>query len=164
VLLQGTFGAVGELGHCVTGYTDALCACGRRGCLETLGSGRGIRRRAGHILGRSADTMSLAATERLNKIDAMLAAAAHQLGIGASWLVNLPNPAVVLLGGTDFAADADGFLRDFRASLEAHSLSAGNHRLNVQFAGTQADVWGATTAAIELLPPQLRPRILYTVQ
>jgi len=165
-LLQGAFGAVGELGHCAMGHSDGLCACGRRGCLETVASGRVIQRQAGTILGqRAATTMSLAKLEGLNnpEIDAMLSAAAHQLGIAASWLVNMFNPSVVLLGGTDFAVDAKRFLRDFQGTLEAHSLSSGHHAIQVQFAATQSDVWGATAAAMELLPTQLRPSKLYAI-
>ena len=44
-LLLGAGGAVGELGHCpVAG--DALCPCGRRGCLETVAAGWAIRAQA----------------------------------------------------------------------------------------------------------------------
>ena len=44
-LRRGTRGAVGEIGHIPVDPAGPLCACGQRGCLETLASGAAISRR-----------------------------------------------------------------------------------------------------------------------
>jgi predicted NBD/HSP70 family sugar kinase len=46
VLLRGTQGAGGELGHVTIHATGPRCACGNHGCLEALASGTAIARRA----------------------------------------------------------------------------------------------------------------------
>ncbi len=44
VLLRGTTGAAGEIGHIPIDPNGVLCGCGQRGCMETVASGSGIRR------------------------------------------------------------------------------------------------------------------------
>jgi glucokinase len=45
-LLRGDNGFAGEVGHVVAEPEGAVCACGLRGCLETVAAGPGIARRA----------------------------------------------------------------------------------------------------------------------
>ena len=67
-LVTGLNGLPGEVGH--FGITAALaqehhlpilpCGCGRRGCYETLVSGPGLSRLAGHMTGQAADPAAVA--------------------------------------------------------------------------------------------------------
>src|SRR5450759_771060 len=50
VLLEGTSGSGGELGHMTIDRDGPLCPCGNIGCLEALGSGLAIARRYGEAL------------------------------------------------------------------------------------------------------------------
>lgn len=43
-LLRGERGVAGEIGHVPVDPTGAVCACGQRGCLETLASGSAVAR------------------------------------------------------------------------------------------------------------------------
>ncbi len=54
-LLRGDNGLAGEVGHIVADPDGALCACGMRGCLETIAAGPAIGRQADEALaaGRS---------------------------------------------------------------------------------------------------------------
>lgn len=49
-LLYGHDGFAGELGHNIIIPEGRLCTCGRKGCLETYGSARGIRQTAVELL------------------------------------------------------------------------------------------------------------------
>jgi predicted NBD/HSP70 family sugar kinase len=41
-LFQGDGGGAGEIGHVVVQGNNELCSCGKRGCLETISSGRAV--------------------------------------------------------------------------------------------------------------------------
>lgn len=43
-LWRGSTGIAGEIGHIPVDPSGALCACGQRGCLETVASGSGVAR------------------------------------------------------------------------------------------------------------------------
>jgi len=108
-LLRGAAGLSGEVGHTPLGDPDAVCGCGRRGCWETaVGLGALLRAAA------DADDPVRDATRDLETRLAEIAARAdagdrrtldaldrvgRALGTGAAVLINLVNPAVVLLGG-----------------------------------------------------------------
>ena len=55
-LMSGSRGYAGELGHVVVNkHSDRVCGCGRRGCLETYCSARGVVRTAVEMLGASGE-------------------------------------------------------------------------------------------------------------
>lgn len=161
-LLQGTDGAVGELGHCRVARPGLPCHCGRSGCLETVASGRVILEQAERILGPGGPA-TLAGLEALRnrRVDRVLAKAAADLGSATSWLVNLLNPSIVLIGGTPFCAGAEQFLATFRAGVQADTTSTNQSALSFALAADEADVHGAVHAALEQLPLRLRPRQRY---
>lgn len=109
-LVEGWQGFGGELGH-VTVVADGWeCRCGNRGCLEAYASGRSLIRHASDLLatGRTsvlaetqiepADVSRAAAEGDALAIDA-IEAAGQWLGIAIASLVNVLDPAVVVLGG-----------------------------------------------------------------
>lgn len=112
-LYRGATGTAGEVGHMVLVPEGPPCGCGRRGCLEALASGKAIAReaRAAVEAGRPT-TLSLLPVETLSAEDvaraawdgdpvarAIFARAAAHLGTGIANLVNLLNPALVIIGG-----------------------------------------------------------------
>ncbi|TQS45099.1 ROK family protein [Cryptosporangium phraense] len=159
-LLRGADGAVGELGHSRVERPGRLCVCGRSGCLETVASGRFIQEEAVRIGGESSAGRTLAELSALSdrRVDLMLAGAADRLGLAVSGLVNVLNPSIVILGGTEFAAGAERFFDSFRRSVQENSLPANAANLEFALAGKDSEWSGATHAALEHMPARLRPR------
>ena len=58
-LIYGASGFAGELGHTVVDPDGRLCACGKRGCLETYASATGIRKTALELLSARSDPSPL---------------------------------------------------------------------------------------------------------
>jgi glucokinase len=94
-LYRGAIGAAGEFGHMVIDSKGFVCGCGNIGCLEALGSGTAIKRRAG----MDAISVELAARQGDKKAQKVIAETAHYLAIGVANLVNIFNPELVVLGG-----------------------------------------------------------------
>jgi predicted NBD/HSP70 family sugar kinase len=151
-VLEGAAGGAGELGHCRVPGVTATCQCGRSGCLETVAAGWYLQERASEILGpRTMVPSTLAGLENLGHpaIDRLLEAAARQLGLAASWLVNTLDPRAVLLGGTPFAAGAERFLTSFADSVRRNAVADRGSALIVDFAASTADIDGAAQAALD---------------
>lgn len=113
---RGADSFAGEFGHTCIDQDGPLCACGNRGCLETLASGSSIAASALRELPSNPDSAILAAARGdHNKITAeTVAIAARQgdrlareiyarmgavLGVGISNLINTFNPRCIILGG-----------------------------------------------------------------
>jgi N-acetylglucosamine repressor len=111
----------GELGHVVVDPAGPRCACGRKGCLEALASGRALARAAEALArgGRSPRLLEAARGDPRRVTAAALFDAAEDgdaearrafaamggtLGRGLAMLVNLFNPArIILCGGVSRA-------------------------------------------------------------
>ncbi|PSR20430.1 MAG: ROK family protein [Sulfobacillus acidophilus] len=108
-LYVGARGNAGEFGHIVMKPDGAVCAAGHRGCLETLASGTAIRRDARERQGNSPYLSQLAAIETKDVFAGYVKGdqvcqdivdqAADHLALGLSYLVDLFNPEVIVLGG-----------------------------------------------------------------
>jgi len=94
-LYRGTIGAAGEFGHMIIDSKGFTCGCGNVGCLEALGSGTAIKKRAG----MDAIAVELAARQGDKEAQQVIRETAHYLAIGISNLVNIFNPEMVILGG-----------------------------------------------------------------
>jgi predicted NBD/HSP70 family sugar kinase len=115
-LYHGCTSRAGEIGHITVAPQGPLCPCGSKGCLETVASGRAL------LLAVRNSISPLAGKEDLGYRDVIQAARAgdqevlgifqrmgHYLGIGIANLVNILNPARVVLSG-QLAAAAQFFL------------------------------------------------------
>lgn len=120
-VVSGSHGNAGELGHIVIEPDGPSCPAGHRGCLESLSSGTAIAR-----MGRERQKMSafLAQRPEIQTKDVfdgaaagdlvcqdIVARAADTLGRGLSYLVNLCNPELMVLGG-GVMTHADAIYRD----------------------------------------------------
>jgi predicted NBD/HSP70 family sugar kinase len=125
-ILHGRDGMAGEIGHCrLPGHSD-LCACGKRGCLETVASTDSIAR-AAHARTWAGLVRSFGGAEpvALMAVDRAVDAA----GTAGSWLINLYNPEVLILAGR--VPDLDPRLRArITDSILANALPA--HRTRVR--------------------------------
>jgi predicted NBD/HSP70 family sugar kinase len=159
-LLDGASGSAGELGHCQLPGLDTRCACGGRGCLETVTATPYLRREYRRLTGRAAPA-TLAKIEAAGQADVgeMLDQAAGRLGLAASWMVNIVNPGAVFFGGNAFTEGSVRFLDSFAASVCRHALAPNAEALRVLPAAADASLRGTVQAAGEMLPEALKPTL-----
>ncbi len=147
-VFYGEEGYAGEFGHIQVVRNGELCYCGKRGCLETVASGRAITKIARDRITKGASTIIVSEhkltpdeidTEAVVKGAArgdefsieLLEDAGRYLGAGIAMLINLLNPALVILGG-GIPTAAPSFLESVRAGAKKQSLVPLNR--NVKFA------------------------------
>ncbi|MCE5309066.1 MAG: ROK family protein [Acidobacteriales bacterium] len=155
-LLQGHEGNAGELGHIVID-PDApdLCKCGKRGCLEAVASCPNIVRQyfesadhdVSHLSGyrvpevferaRQGDPDALRAVRRASKY----------LGLAFSYLANLFNPEVIVIGG-DIVHGQDLVLPIVREELSRYALPRSNSGLEVKVSSLGLDIGLRGAAAL----------------
>jgi predicted NBD/HSP70 family sugar kinase len=153
-LVTGTRGFAGEIGHCRVADDGLACHCGKFGCLEAYTSADAIRQRA-----REARVPSRSRTPKLDDVVRaacdghagalqVLDDAGHMLGLGASYLVGILNPELVVVGG-EAAAAGDLLLEPLRGALAQDALEA--EQVPVVLSGISGDagVAGAVLLAFE---------------
>ena len=133
-LVRGSIGFAGEIGHMAMDPLGPYCSCGRRGCWETqVGLGALLHACADPDDPIRDPTLDLDQRMRMVRAraeqhDRRTLDALHQigtaLGLGVSFLVNLLNPAVVVLGGY-FAALPEWLVEPIRNQVVAHVLAPG---------------------------------------
>lgn len=116
-LFRGSSGFAGEIGHITIYESDVVCACGRKGCLETFVRPSSLlahvaaRLKNGEasllheIVGPDLSRLSIEhIAEAARQNDALAISAIEALGvhfgIGITNLVNIFNPELVVFGGT----------------------------------------------------------------
>jgi predicted NBD/HSP70 family sugar kinase len=172
-LHRGAQGFAGMIGHAPTGESDVLCHCGAKGCLEALASGDAIAReaRAAATDGRSRYLADI--NERNGEVTATDVGHGAQLGdafcaeflarcgrlVGARLapLVNLLNPAYVVLGGS-VAESAEVLLASVREAIyrQSHPLATRDLRiLNSQLGGTAALIGASSLVSDEIFSASL---------
>ncbi len=89
-LLHGAAGNAGHIGHVVVEPGGPTCACGRRGCLETVASGPAIQRETGRpaseadleVRRRTGDLVGQAVATVVNLLDIPLVVVAGSVALG----------------------------------------------------------------------------------
>jgi N-acetylglucosamine repressor len=160
-LFSGTKGFSGEIGHCPIVDDGPLCSCGLHGCLETLASGKAIERIAAEAARGSEPTLLSSATapfdaafvlEAARQGDAVsqriLRQVGQNLGVGLSYLINVLDPELLVLGGRVMEA-ADYILEGARASVARHTLRSSKVELVASTLGDRAGLMGAVIAAMD---------------
>ena len=109
-LRRGANGAAGEIGHLAVDPDGPRCACGQRGCLETVASGAAIGRRWPGSGGAPFRSLLAAAADGDVEAAALRDEVARRLADAVSVLGLLLDPAVVAIGGG--AAEAGSALLD----------------------------------------------------
>jgi predicted NBD/HSP70 family sugar kinase len=123
-LFHGASGTAGEVGHLTVNEQGPVCRCGSRGCLETYAStGSVLELMGAQMPGASLDDVIEAA--RSGNVSALrsIEDAGLHLGWGLGSLVNLFNPALIVVGG-DLARAGDLLLDAARVGLRRHALDA----------------------------------------
>jgi glucokinase-like ROK family protein len=146
-IYYGRDGFAGEFGHIQIVPDGLLCICGKRGCLETVASGRAIAQNAMDRLANGAKSKLISSMKKEPaNIDAaqvvkaavagdqfsieILEEAGRYLGEGVAKLINIFNPELIILGGG--VARAQHFILDpVRSTALKQSLVLLNQ--NVRF-------------------------------
>jgi len=168
-LLHGANGFAGEPGHMIVDPGGPPCPCGKRGCWERFASGTGLGRLARDAAagGRLDAVVALAggdaeavrgehvtAAARTGDGDALevMGDFAGWIALGLANLVNILDPAVVVIGGGLVEA-ADLYLDEVRARF-ARLVMAGDHRPELPIVaaalGDRAGAIGAAVLAAEV--------------
>jgi predicted NBD/HSP70 family sugar kinase len=158
-LVRGAHGYAGGVGHLPYDDDGDVCVCGHRGCWETVVGLRALlvaatsaddpvrdpsvdlSRRLAELIrrGEAHDSRTLAAIERLGT----------DLGVGVSILVNVLDPAVLVLGGY-FAPFGHWLTSSIQRELSARVFgTAGRCQLEVSTLGFSAAVRGGAQLALD---------------
>jgi N-acetylglucosamine repressor len=103
-LIAGHRGLAGEIGHITVDPNGRRCGCGNAGCLETVASDLALARAISDKLGKTISidqAIDLARNGKL-KADAEIGRTIEYLAIGVAAVVNVFNPAAVLVQGRMF--------------------------------------------------------------
>jgi predicted NBD/HSP70 family sugar kinase len=126
-LFRGSHGFGGEFGHVSVDPEGRTCACGSRGCVETLVGQEAIAADAGIALsGRKrglTDELVRRAQEGSEDVVRVLKEAAHWLGVALASTFNVLDLRAVVLGGC-FGPLSPWLVDDVRRTLEERSLAA----------------------------------------
>ena len=159
-LYRGAGGGAGEFGHTIVVPDGPRCACGKHGCLEALISDQALAQRATTALGRAV-TIREAVDLALGgdaSLQAIFASAGRTLGMAVANLVNVLNPALIIVGGE--GTRAGSLVSDpFQAALRANCFAvlADDLRVVTEPWGDEAWARGAASLLLsELFRPALR--------
>jgi predicted NBD/HSP70 family sugar kinase len=129
---RGATGVAGEIGHLAIAPQGKQCVCGLRGCLATLVGAQALIERATELVADHPESalagrqLTIADIENAalagDKVARQVAhEASEYLGIAVAGLLNLMNPALVVLGG-DLAGLGELLLEPVRETVRRRTL------------------------------------------
>ncbi|GGZ59823.1 hypothetical protein GCM10010371_19060 [Streptomyces subrutilus] len=159
-LHPGPTGNAGHIGHISVAFDGERCACGGRGCVESLASGTAIARRAldqGWTPGADATAAGVAAAAATGDPIALAAfdRAGRALAAAIAATATLVETDIAVIGG-GVAAAGDVLFTPIRRHLAAYATLSFVRELRVVPAslGGHAGLIGAAAAATMLLPSE----------
>ena len=164
-IFRGQNGFAGELSHIPLSDDDALCACGKRGCLETVASMKVVAERAieGINSGRATGIKeTLVASKALldDILDAagkgdqfaieLLSDAAYKIGKALAILIHIMNPQTIVLSGRGARAGKI-LLAPIQQALHKYCIPrlAESTQLLISDLGFDAELIGAAVLMME---------------
>jgi predicted NBD/HSP70 family sugar kinase len=167
-LYRGAGGTAGEIGHIAIDPHGPPCVCGLRGCLATLIGSEALLARAAQLAGAGKaappSVHDIVEGARAGEPGALkiVDEVGTYLGIAVAGVLNLLNPAVVVLGG-EITGVGDLLLDPLRASIRARALSTSvaETRIVSSRLGEQSIAVGAATM---VLKTALADRSLFPAQ
>lgn len=156
-LHRGTRGTAGDIGHIRVNNGSVVCNCGHVGCLEGSAGGAALARQLaekGYETASARDVAALAISGNPDAIGAVRKAG-RLLGATISSVVNILNPAVIVIGG-DIALTGQILLAGVREVVHQQSTALSTAELQIQEStlGDRAGVIGAAALVLEHI---LRP-------
>lgn len=166
-LYRGNSGFSGEFSHLPIIDNGVLCECGKRGCLETIASGKGLVYLATEQIEAQKDSplAKIIASQEKELVPKSIIEAANQgdqfaisiisqvgleLGKGIAILIQLLNPELIILGGR--VAEANQYLlTPIQQSLNHYCMPRLREQVEITVSelGPNANILGAVAIAIE---------------
>jgi predicted NBD/HSP70 family sugar kinase len=152
-LQRGAQGTAGDLGHVrVARAEDVLCRCGNTGCLEAVAAGPALAAaltEAGTPASTPQDVVDLVRAGDVAAIQ-VVRQAGRDLGDVLATLVNLTNPAVVVIGGR-MAGAGEHLLAGIREVVYRRSMPLATEHLSIvpSSVGGNAALDGALAMAVD---------------
>lgn len=168
---RGATGFAGEIGHLSIDPNGEPCICGLRGCLATHIGSPALVQRARTLLAEYPSSMLKGGDVTITAIEAAALAgdalalritreAAESLGVAVAGMLNLINPAMVVVGG-GITGLGDRFLEPLREAVQLRSrvTSASPAQLVMSRLGPQSVAVGAASLVLKaaLEDPRLFP-------
>lgn len=168
---RGARGVAGEIGHVAIDPRGEACVCGNRGCLTTLVGGHALVARAKALRKAYPKSVLAHGDITLGRIeDAAMAddplamqvvhEAAEHLGVAIAGVLNLMNPAAVIIGG-QVATLGERLLAPLRASAlrKTFVTAVASTEIRASQIGPQDVALGAATLVLDaaLQDPSLFP-------
>jgi glucokinase-like ROK family protein len=164
-IFRGQNGFAGELSHIPLSDDDALCACGKRGCLETVASMQVVAQKAieGIHSGRATSVKETAAPSKAlldDILDAagkgdqfaieLLSDAAYKIGKALAILIHIMNPQAIVLSGRGARAGKI-LLAPIQQALHKYCIPrlAESTQLMISDLGFDAELIGAAVLMME---------------
>jgi predicted NBD/HSP70 family sugar kinase len=131
-----------------------LCNCGKRGCLEAIASDYGIVRAVsgrdpGHSVEDAISVMVDQAWAGDTSVQTIFARAGTVLGIAIANLINIFDPALVLLGGEGMRA-GELILEPLRKTIPQHVFGRSNADIALDTLQTNEVNWARGAASLVL--------------
>jgi predicted NBD/HSP70 family sugar kinase len=166
-LYYGKSGFAGEFGHIPIFNNNIICQCGKKGCLETEGSGWALVRNFKEKIEGGTSSILIDKGKNLSKIheidmDKIIAAANNddvlaidliadlgdKLGRGIALLINIFNPELVIIGGS-LAKTGEYIMLPIKSAINKYSLSLVNSDTKIKLSslGEKSGVIGACLLA-----------------
>lgn len=158
ILVTGADWNAAELGHLSLDPAGLLCACGNRGCAETVVSGPGLLQLAQTYLAEQCYDTNLPPADHLDP-ETILAAAGdgdelalaalnevgRHLGMVMAACVALLNPGRIVIGGGLGLAAFDFLLPPARQALRERTLAGSIHHLQILPSRVESSAVGAAS-------------------
>ena len=154
-LYYGDGYSAGEIGHLLVIKDGETCACGNRGCLETVASTRALVRRAREIAQTNPNSklsQFVSTSDEINTdiilhaleagdddIKNVIAEAGYYLGVALASLVGVLNVQHIVIAGSA-ARFGDLLLAPIKKTMWRHSLSILADETNVNFSSLGQDI------------------------
>ncbi len=159
-LYRGSGGTSGEIGHTAIDPRGPRCRCGLSGCLAAMIGTQALVERAGGKAGTTIESIVESALSGHAGARAIIGEAGGYLGIAVANLLNLLNPAVVVLGGHITSA-GDLLLDPIRETVHHRTLwkSVAEARIVTSVLGEASIAVGGATLVLQaaLKQPALFP-------
>jgi glucokinase-like ROK family protein len=158
---RGTRGGGGEFGHTAMGPDGPVCDCGKRGCLEAYVADPALVRAAreavaqGRLGGVDPDALTVEQVTEMARAGnetsrAIFAQAGRMLGMGVANLVNVFNPALIIITGEGVRA-GDLLFEPMREAVAQYTFGGlgRDTEIVVQEWDHEAWAWGAASLVLQ---------------
>ncbi|MEG2790401.1 MAG: ROK family transcriptional regulator [Odoribacter sp.] len=162
----GCKGMAGEFGHIRISGLEALCYCGKAGCLETVASGRAIVKAAENAIAKGRATSiskfakgpitleSVIEASRHDDIFAieLLQKAGEKTGEGLSTLIHLFNPELIVIGG-EITGAGELITASIRQAIDKYAFTRMKNQCEIKLShlNDQACIYGTLALVMKQL-------------